>query len=37
MGLLVQLVSPRSTNSSLFARLQRILDKNSLSADQVLR
>ncbi|KAK3914581.1 Sodium channel protein Nach, partial [Frankliniella fusca] len=37
MGLLVELVAPRSVNASRFARLQNILDKNSISVDQALR
>lgn len=37
LGLLVELVAPRATNISLFTRLQGILDRNSLSVDQVLK
>ncbi|XP_034240292.1 sodium channel protein Nach-like, partial [Thrips palmi] len=37
LGLLVELIAPRATNTTPFTRLQNILDKNSLSVDQVLR
>ncbi|KAE8737086.1 hypothetical protein FOCC_FOCC017456, partial [Frankliniella occidentalis] len=37
LGLLVELIVPRSNNATKFARLQNILDKNSLSIDEVMR